>query len=605
MLLREKRVVLAAVLVVICICAGGYSAEPNDQVLKVVPADVLFCARVKNLEYTASMIDQFAVGISPMPLATSMIVRTQLAGMLGNPELAGVNMAGSFAVFATAEPNQTIPDIYMLIPITDYSRIVEPNTNVGKPDANGISAIMLEGRPNKFMTKVGGFALLAREYGKCLWMGKSLSAANAATLFIALGPVEVKQADGDLIWAYGNIQKASKTYWPLLLGQIEQLKKTMQKSSEPNKAGMAMDPAFIIDMYGRLAKTLLDEGKTLTIATSPKPDLLLVKTTFKALPGTDTAGILTAEGTTSRKNDLGGFLEDGAVMNCVGQMNHPSMRKMNAKFIDLTAQMVGRDPNADDVVKIKKLSADMTNSYEGPFAFSMSGEPNVKPPFGYKYVMAIKDVNGFNKVTDEFTRIWSGSVIDEFMKKMGMETTFTVKHGVDNYKGTSIDSMSFGMKWGDGNSPESQMLNNMYGEGINYRWAIVKGLWICTTADDANAIYKMIDQVQAGAPATVCSEMQKAKGIMPDVNNSDVLVTYNYLRLFKAMAGIMPVPMQGINITSKSNLVFAARVRSGSVTVDIAMPKEHLVEMMMQQQMQQKMQKQQPAPLAQPNQPGE
>jgi hypothetical protein len=599
---------------------GGYCAEPNEQVLKVVPADVLFCARVKNLEYSASMIDQFAVGISPMPLATSMMVRTQLARILGNPELAGVNMAGSFAVFATVEPNQTIPDIYMLIPITDYNRVADVNTNVGQRDANGVSALTLEGRPTGYMTKVGGYGLLARQYGKCLWMGKSLSAANAATLFKSLGPVEVKQADGDLIWVYGNIQKASKTYGPMLLDQIEQLKKAFQKRPE---AASPMDIGFIMDMYGRLAKTLLDEGKTLTIATSPKPDLLLVKTTFKALPGTETAGILTADVTASRRNNLGGFLEDGAVMNFIGQMNNPSMKKMNVKFIDLMAQMVGRDPNADEVVKIKKLAADLIDSYGGPFAFSMSGEPNAKPPFGYKYVIAVKDANGFDKVTDEFTRIWSGSVIDEFMKKMGMETTFTVKHGVDKYKGTSISSANFGMKWGDGNSPETQMLNNMYGEGMDYRWAVVKGLWICTTSGDANALYKLIDQVNAGAPAVVCSEMQKAMGIMPDANNADVLVTYNYLRLFKMMAGVMPMPMPQINIMSKSNLVFTAKVRNGSATVDIGVPKEHLVEMMtvfqmmMQQQMQQQMQKKtqqpgaappmmpQPAPLAQPNQPGE
>jgi len=620
MLRRESRVVSIVVSAILCAAVTGLSAEPSEQVLKTVPADVLFCVRVKNLEYTTNMIDQFLVGVSPMPLATSMIVRTQLAQMLGNPELSGVNMAGSFAVFATAEPNQTLPDIYALIPITDYNRITDVNTNVPRPDANGISTIMLNGKPFVCITKVGGYGLLARDYDKTMRMGKSLSSANTQTLSAALGLVEVKQADGDLIWAYGNIQKAAKIFGPMLFEQIEQLKKTMQKQAEPNKPASPMDPAFMIDGYSRLLKMLLDEGKSLTIATSPKPDLLLLKTTFKALPGTEMAGMLTADAATKRKGDLGGHLEDGAVMNAIAWTNHGSMRKMSAKIIDLIAQTVGRDPNAADVVKIKKLSAELVDSLGEQYVCSMSGDPNAKSFFDAKYFLEIKDVNQFNRATDELVKVWAGSVFDDFYKKMGMKTAFTITRGVDNYGGVSIDAATFDMKWGDGNSPEMQMMNAMYGNGMSYRWAIVNGLWVCKISSDANAIYKLIDQAKAGPPATMCSEMQKAIALIPDANNEDIIGTYNYLRLFKMMGAMMPVPLPQMNIVSKSNLVFAARVRSGSVTVDIGVPKEHLVEIMtmvqmmqQQMQMQQKTQQQQPmmapppmAPQpAPPKQPGE
>jgi hypothetical protein len=51
-----------------------------------------------------------------------------------------------------------------------------------------------------------------------------------------------------------------------------------------------------------------------------------------------------------------------------------------------------------------------------------------------------------------------------------------------------------------------------------------------------------------------------------------------------------------VDVPTKSNLVFAAKLRNGTVSVDIAVPKEHLAEIMtifqvaMQQQMQQQQQ---------------
>ena len=39
------------------------------------------------------------------------------------------------------------------------------------------------------------------------------------------------------VWAFGNIQQASKTFGPMLLGKIEEIK-TIIKSTGPNNPGM-------------------------------------------------------------------------------------------------------------------------------------------------------------------------------------------------------------------------------------------------------------------------------------------------------------------------------------------------------------------------------
>jgi len=69
---------------------------------------------------------------------------------------------------------------------------------------------------------------------------------------------------------------------------------------------------------------------------------------------------------------------------------------------------------------------------------------------------------------------------------------------------------------------------------------------------------------------------------------------------------MMPVPMPEVDFPTRSNFVFAGSVGNGKLTFDIAIPKEHLaeimaaVQMMMMHQMQQQM-KMQPTPM--PGQP--
>jgi hypothetical protein len=72
------------------------------------------------------------------------------------------------------------------------------------------------------------------------------------------------------------------------------------------------------------------------------------------------------------------------------------------------------------------------------------------------------------------------------------------------------------------------------------------------------------------------------------------VVTYNVLRWLK-IAGSMtvmpiPMPMLQTDIPTKSNIALAGKAGNGKMVVDIALPKEHLKEMMtavlmMQQQM--------------------
>jgi predicted Zn-ribbon and HTH transcriptional regulator len=64
------------------------------------------------------------------------------------------------------------------------------------------------------------------------------------------------------------------------------------------------------------------------------------------------------------------------------------------------------------------------------------------------------------------------------------------------------------------------------------------------------------------------------------------------MNLFKMAVAFSPAPTPQIDIPTKSNISFAGKVGKGTLTIDIALPKEHLAEiaagaMMIQQQMMQ------------------
>jgi hypothetical protein len=342
----------------------------------------------------------------------------------------------------------------------------------------------------------------------------------------------------------------------------------------------------------------VQQSKSVTLSCNPKPAVLNLTVGLDALPGTEMAGMLVADGA-AKSNPLVGYTEDGSAMNLVGRINHTAFKKLNDKCFDLVAAMAGKDANDPNIVKTKKLFYDLADSMGDFAAFSLKVDPNTKPPFDAKYVLEVKDANQFNKVRDEFVKFWTGSALSDLYKNMGMESSFTVKRGAENYKGVSIDVAKLSMKFTDTNSPQAKMMDAMYGSGFEYRWAIVNGLCVCRVSSDPNAIYKLIDQVKAGTPAQACPEMQKAIAFIPDAGSKDAIVTYNYLRLMKMMQGLTQMPFTMPDVPSRSNLVFAAKVDNGSLTIDFALPKEHLSEMMMafQMIMQQQMQQQtQPKP---------
>jgi hypothetical protein len=430
----------------------------------------------------------------------------------------------------------------------------------------------------------------ANDYDKLVTMAKAISAAGPAGLSGILDAADAKQADTEPIWVYGNVQQVSETFGTLISAKIEEIK-TMMKSMNADQAGAS--PASIqniMNMYSIILEVLMKEIQSVSIAINPKSDVLNITKTISAVPGTDMAKMFTADGSSQRDNTLLTYLDDGAMANFGAAINTPFWKMLNVRSIDLFASMCGGSMSAENIKEFKTLATEIIDSVEGPMVYSVSNDSKNKPPFALKYVIAVKDEKKFNQVIEKAMDMINSSGIMDFYKSFGLETSFSMKNDVDNYKDVSINSAKLTMKATDANSPQGQMITSMYGEGFDYRWGMADGLFVCAVSGDVNStIRELIDKAKDDSPKQIGSEMKTALSLLPGANKADFIVTFNVLRLFKMVTTMIPIPIPPIDIQTNSNIVIAGSSAGGRMIVNIGVPKQHLIEivsafMMMQQQ---------------------
>ena len=573
----------------------------SPDTLKMLPEKTLFCIQINNFNNTLNQLDKYLEGASPMPMGVSMIIKAKLMEILGN----GVNMNGNIVVFGTVMSGQMAQEnpmqnifVGILAPVTDYKQFIDGNPNCGQPDEKGVSKITKDGADIMLAVKSNNYALLSwpNDYDKLVAMAEELTAAKSAGLAGTLDDSLKKQAATEPIWAHVNVQQVSDIFGPMVKSKIEEIKTMMQAMQAGQPGAQPQGFQNIMNMYASVIDTLLKETKSVSVAINPKPDVLDITKTICAVPGTGMAKMFVKDASSQQENKLLPYLEDGAMMNFGCNMSTPLMKQLQVKSIDLLATMGGDAINSENTAKMKALTSNVIDCLAGPVAYTVSVDTSSKPPFIIKYVIAVKDEKKLTPLINEAIDMMKTSGIMNFYKSMGMDTSFTVNEGSENYKGVSINSAKLTMKSTEEGSPQAQMIQNMYGEGFDYRWGITKGLLVCAVGGDVDSeIHKLIDQAQSDSVKQIGSETQAAIALLPGADKADFLVTFNFLRVFKMATSMMPMMMPQMNVTTKSNIVIDGNAQDGKLVINIAVPKEHLSEimggfMMMQQQQMQQMQ---------------
>ena len=497
--------------------------------------------------------------------------------MLGNPSLDGVNTSGSIAIFVKAGSGGGLEEemLTIVIPVSDNQKFLASSSNIEKPDANGISTIQNAGG---FITQVGSFAFIKppTAYKDLLDMKKSIQSAGFKSLASSLD-TSALQATLSPVWIYCNMPHVQKTFGPQVATAFEEMKKQITQMP-PGTLGTTGNITEILNIYFDVIKGFMTQSKYLSLSIKPAPDNLTLSLAVAGLPGTKMAGLLIPD-ILKKENRLLPYLQNGAMFNYSGV--NPG--KLNSETIKLFAEWFSKKTTPEKAAKILAIANDASSIFNGSEAVSASIDPNGKPPFSETIISEISDKDKFNRVIDQALELINGGMINDFYKSLGipLQLNMAVKRGVENYNGVSIDSALISIKFPDANSPETAMLKQIYGnEGITYRWAVVNNLFVCAIGSSSDMkLKKLIDQVKAGGPTQVSSEIKNAISILPGSDKANFIATFNIVRCMGFLPVVLPM-MPKMNFVTNSNLAIAGKIDNGTAAIDIALPKAHLMEIM-------------------------
>jgi len=108
----------------------------RDPLLRMVPAESLFCVRVNNFKTSLTLMESFLQGLAPV----------KLTKFLDDEKWQSVQKDGDFALFGVllpADPPSANPlanlFVGLLVPVPEYNKLIRGNPDISEADANGVS----------------------------------------------------------------------------------------------------------------------------------------------------------------------------------------------------------------------------------------------------------------------------------------------------------------------------------------------------------------------------------------------------------------------------------------------------------------------------------
>jgi hypothetical protein len=250
------------------------------------------------------------------------------------------------------------------------------------------------------------------------------------------------------------------------------------------------------------------------------------------------------------------------------------------KLFDLVGQMIPNGIPEADLEEMKTLTTEGINALGDSIAVSIGVNGKGSTPFWGKYVIEVEDEKAFKEVLEKELRMMEDGAFGELYKGFGMEMDVKINRGAGTYKGITIDAAKVNFKISE-KSMQSQMIGNMFGDGLDYNWAFVNNNCVYTIGGDADKmIRELIDQVKAGGPKKIGAEMKAAMDAIPESKQADVVGTFNYVHAINMVIRFIADGADSADqVQSQSSIAFAGRTtENGKMKVQYVLPKKHLQE---------------------------
>ncbi|NIP25989.1 MAG: hypothetical protein GWN67_16740 [Phycisphaerae bacterium] len=179
-------------------------------------------------------------------------------------------------------------------------------------------------------------------------------------------------------------------------------------------------------------------------------------------------------------------------------------------------------------------------------------------------------------------------MFNKIYKSIGLDINLGIETETDTYRGVEIGSATLSFEIADENSPDAEMIDKIWGEGLKYRWALLDGYCVYAFGGDCNKnIRKLIDQIKAGGPDELASEIRTAIDVFEaddekEDGEYDFGGTFNFVRMLNMSSGFIAatggLEIKPLDLPTRSNIVFAGRSIDGKLLIEGVLPKQHLLE---------------------------
>jgi len=578
--------VAAISLVATAVWAVDAEQPRGDRVLQLTPAESLFCVRVNNLSGALSQATEFLTGIVPDGFDARTMAMAKLSEMMGQERMEQVRQRGNFTMFGVMLPNGEgnqgpFADLFVgiLVPVKDYDAFVGGDSPAGR----GVVTIDVDGQPRAVAARCGRFALLSwpGAEDKLRRVRRMLRDENAS-LGDVLSAEEKKLAATAPIWLYADVEKASVLVKPMVFGKLEQIRAELKKASEKGDMPI-VNLEGIIRFYGALLDMVTNETASVAVGVMPSADACRVTFAMKAVPGTKLAGTMAAVPHASAYKRALGNLHDGAVINFAAAMDGEAWEKSYHLFIDLMPKMIDAEVSQAELADLRELISKSFGAMGESLSFSFVTGGEGPGMFSMQYVFEVEDEAAMEDAIRDGLHVVNSEMYRKFMENFGLQTRAAVESDTETYRGVRINAARLTFETDDEDSPQGQMIAALWGGGFDYRWGVTDGHCVYVIGKEADKHARdLIDQIKAGGAKGVCAEMKAALDAIPNSEKADAVGTFNYVRILNATLSAMPLAngknLPPLNAPTEGNVAFAAFSGEDGFTIEMVLPKKHVVE---------------------------
>jgi peroxiredoxin len=208
-----------------------------------------------------------------------------------------------------------------------------------------------------------------------------------------------------------------------------------------------------------------------------------------------------------------------------------------------------------------------------------------QPPFKMREVIAMNEPDFFKTFAAEGI-----TAANSFYKTLKMPATLVYQPGVETYKNVSIDAVSVKFDVADSNDLAMKEVAKIYGpDGLSYYVAQKDKLaFIAFGPDSKNSLKTLIDTPTDKA---VGGDLKTAMTILgPDAQKADMIGSINYIKLAKGgmnmvsqmggpeAPGMFSEMAKAMDVPTQSCMAVSATVAKGKINSRLALPKQHLIE---------------------------